>query len=160
MYRKIRLLVQRVPVIIKSMNIGSCVEKWTWDYLKEMCGSKSVKVHVSSNPKMDFIKKNFLYRFMLNYFTCDVLSSNYELLMCFRTLQFDDFISRIESKEQSDPFISMVCLSTWKIFLQSYYYNICYAFNRMKNIISGHWVMIQGKMFVISLKHFQKFQEI
>lgn len=102
------------------MDIGSCVKKWTWDYLKEMCGSKSVKVHVSSNPKMDFIKKNFLYRFTILYFTYVVLSSKYEFLMHFRTLQFDDFISRIEVKEQNDPFISLVSLSTLKIFLKPY----------------------------------------
>jgi tRNA wybutosine-synthesizing protein 5 len=75
---------KRQPVVLKSLDIGPCVDKWTWDYLKKMCGSRKIKVHVSSTPQMDFLNKNFVYR----------------------SLPFDEFIDRISCEEQTSYFLS------------------------------------------------------
>uniref|UniRef100_A0A0B6ZND8 tRNA wybutosine-synthesizing protein 4 n=1 Tax=Arion vulgaris TaxID=1028688 RepID=A0A0B6ZND8_9EUPU len=53
---------KREPVILRGINVGKCVNKWTLEYLASHGGEKEVKVHVSSSCQMDFITKNFLYR--------------------------------------------------------------------------------------------------
>ena len=56
-------MFKRHPVVLRGLNIGTCVDKWKYvDYLKEAGGAHPVKIHVSPVPQMDFINKNFLYR--------------------------------------------------------------------------------------------------
>ncbi|XP_072835302.2 tRNA wybutosine-synthesizing protein 5 isoform X2 [Pogona vitticeps] len=58
--------------------------KWTVDYLSQVTGNKEVKVHVSTVPQMDFLKKNFVYR----------------------TLPFDVFVRRAAEAKHAEFFIS------------------------------------------------------
>ncbi|KAK7506779.1 hypothetical protein BaRGS_00002254 [Batillaria attramentaria] len=53
---------RRRPAILRGVDIGPCKTKWNVEYLAKHAGDKEVKIHVSSNPQMDFIHKNFLYR--------------------------------------------------------------------------------------------------
>ncbi|XP_065567028.1 tRNA wybutosine-synthesizing protein 5-like isoform X3 [Artemia franciscana] len=56
------ILPKREPVIITGLDIGLCKSLWTVDYLSNKIGDKQVKVHVSKDKQMDFIKKNFIYK--------------------------------------------------------------------------------------------------
>lgn len=49
--------------MLKGMELGPCTTKWTVDYLSQAAGSKEVKIHVSAVPQMDFLSKNFVYRY-------------------------------------------------------------------------------------------------
>ncbi|KAK9485921.1 S-adenosyl-L-methionine-dependent methyltransferase [Lipomyces starkeyi] len=54
-----------VPVLIKSINIGSCANTWTPDYLKGKVGfDRQVTVHVSKSNAMNFQAKNFRYELL------------------------------------------------------------------------------------------------
>jgi tRNA wybutosine-synthesizing protein 5 len=53
---------KREPALLRGVDIGECTSKWTNDYICGKVGSVNVKVHVSSSPLMDFVKKNFLYK--------------------------------------------------------------------------------------------------
>ncbi|KAG8227587.1 hypothetical protein J437_LFUL000687 [Ladona fulva] len=75
--------VQRKPAILRGIDIGPCVDIWSPEYLGEKVGNMPVKVHVSPNPKMDFIKKNFSYK----------------------TLPFDELVKRASRNVQDDYFI-------------------------------------------------------
>uniref|UniRef100_A0A8D0E4J4 tRNA wybutosine-synthesizing protein 5 n=1 Tax=Salvator merianae TaxID=96440 RepID=A0A8D0E4J4_SALMN len=74
----------RKPVVLKGIDLGPCITKWTVDYLSQASGSKEVKVHVSAVPQMDFLSKNFVYR----------------------TLPFDEFIKRAAETKHTEYFIS------------------------------------------------------
>ena len=52
----------RQPCVLHGMDVGVATGKWTSDYLAERCGDKQVKIHVSPDSSMDFIKKNFSYK--------------------------------------------------------------------------------------------------
>ena len=52
----------RKPCLLKGVDIGRAPLLWTPEYLRERCGEKSVRVHVTPVPQMDFINKNFMYR--------------------------------------------------------------------------------------------------
>ncbi|NXC13559.1 TYW5 protein, partial [Corythaeola cristata] len=56
---------RRKPVVLKGMELGTCTTKWTVDYLSQAEGSKEVKIHVSTVPQMDFLSKNFVYRYFV-----------------------------------------------------------------------------------------------
>ena len=73
----------REPFLLRNYDIGPCVEKWTIEYLKEVVGSKEVKIHVSSVSDMNFIKKNFIYR----------------------SLPFNELIKRASNESNSEFFI-------------------------------------------------------
>ena len=52
---------KRHPVILRGLDVGCCVEKWSAEYLAGKVGSKPVSIHVSNTGKMSFIKpKNFI----------------------------------------------------------------------------------------------------
>lgn len=80
---------------VKQFDLGPCITKWNIDYLKSLVKSKPVKIHVSENECMDFLKKNFLYR----------------------TLPFDELIKRAANLESNltEYFIS----PTEKYYLRS-----------------------------------------
>ncbi|WAR09939.1 TYW5-like protein [Mya arenaria] len=56
------IYAERQPVVLRGLELGPCMERWTVDYLAENGGEKEVKIHVSQTPQMDFINKNFMYR--------------------------------------------------------------------------------------------------
>ena len=53
----------RRPAVIRGCPLGQCLS-WTPDYLVEKLSGTSRPVHVTSDPKMNFIKKNFSYSTM------------------------------------------------------------------------------------------------
>lgn len=73
----------RIPAILRGIDIGSCQEKWTAEYLSSCVGNKPVKIHVSKSGQMDFLKKNFQYK----------------------TLSFDQVIKRSAENLHDDFFI-------------------------------------------------------
>ena len=52
----------RQPCVLHGVDVGVATTKWTPDYLATICGKKEVRVHVSPDPSMDFIRKNFAYK--------------------------------------------------------------------------------------------------
>ncbi|XP_076012235.1 tRNA wybutosine-synthesizing protein 5 [Genypterus blacodes] len=74
---------ERRPVVLRGVNLGPCVERWSVDFLAQKGGDKEVKVHVSTVPKMDFLRKNFVYK----------------------TLPFNDFIKRASESKHSNFFL-------------------------------------------------------
>ncbi|ROT34949.1 LCM-domain-containing protein [Sodiomyces alkalinus F11] len=53
------------PVIIEGVDVGSCVARWTPEYLVSTVGAhRKVLVHDSTTEKMDFNAKNFSYATM------------------------------------------------------------------------------------------------
>ncbi|KAM6978571.1 LOW QUALITY PROTEIN: tRNA wybutosine-synthesizing protein 5 [Tautogolabrus adspersus] len=74
---------QRRPAVLRGMDLGPCLEKWTAEYLIEKGGDKEVKIHVSTVPQMDFLHKNFAYK----------------------TLPFKEFVKRASEKTHSDYFL-------------------------------------------------------
>ncbi|KAM9365035.1 tRNA wybutosine-synthesizing protein 5 [Pholidichthys leucotaenia] len=74
---------QRCPALLRGVSLGPCVKKWTPDYLRVKGGDKDVKIHVSTEPKMDFLHKNFVYK----------------------TLTFNEFVKRASEKKHSDFFL-------------------------------------------------------
>lgn len=55
----------RRPVIIKGLNLGPCQSLWSdADYVKRKEDDKHVKVHITTEEKMDFRSKNFKYAVM------------------------------------------------------------------------------------------------
>lgn len=75
---------KRSPAILRGLDIGSCKNKWTSEYLSSCVGKKPVKIHVSESGQMDFLKKNFQYK----------------------TLPFDQVIKRSAEDLHEDYFIS------------------------------------------------------
>ncbi|KFM79069.1 tRNA wybutosine-synthesizing protein 5, partial [Stegodyphus mimosarum] len=53
---------QRKPFVLRGINIGSCIEKWTPEYLASVAGQEEVTIHVSEFPALDFLRKNFAYK--------------------------------------------------------------------------------------------------
>ncbi|PIK34967.1 hypothetical protein BSL78_28202 [Apostichopus japonicus] len=72
----------RIPAVLKGVDIGSCTQKWTTDYLCRNGSSQSVKVHVSTERNMDFVQKNYSYR----------------------TLPFDELIKRCAESSHEEYF--------------------------------------------------------
>ena len=63
-YFKKIIYPERLPVILKSVNIGTACSTWTPNYLANALGDIPVKVHVCAVSELDFLKKNFLYKTM------------------------------------------------------------------------------------------------
>ena len=74
----------RLPVVMRGINIGEAPSKWTPSYLSSVIGDIPIKIHVSPVDKMDFTKKNFLYK----------------------TLGFNEFIKRCSRDSHDDYFCS------------------------------------------------------
>ncbi|XP_034780395.2 tRNA wybutosine-synthesizing protein 5 isoform X1 [Acipenser ruthenus] len=74
----------RRPAVLKGVQLGGCTEKWSVDYLATKGADHDVKIHVSSVPQMDFLRKNFLYR----------------------SLPFDVFVKRAAEAKHAEYFIS------------------------------------------------------
>ena len=56
---------KRKPAVLRGFDLGAAPQLWNASYLKEACGDIPVKVHVSPTNKMDFISKNFAYKYAL-----------------------------------------------------------------------------------------------
>ena len=66
------LYPQRKPLVLEGIDLGACTSKWTVDYLSQVGGRKEVKIHVAAVAQMDFISKNFVYRYFLLRFTLGI----------------------------------------------------------------------------------------
>jgi tRNA wybutosine-synthesizing protein 5 len=53
-----------MPAVIRGADFGQCLREWSPNYLRNKLNDSLVSVHVSSEPKLDFIKKNFSYKTM------------------------------------------------------------------------------------------------
>ena len=53
---------KRCPAILRGLDIGSCLGKWTAEYLSKHVGNKPVKIHVSETGQMNFLTQNFQYK--------------------------------------------------------------------------------------------------
>ena len=58
-----KVYCKRKPAVLKGIDLGCAPSLWTPDYLCRKCGEKAVKVHVTPVSRMDFIRKNFVYRY-------------------------------------------------------------------------------------------------
>lgn len=60
-----RICNREIPFLFRNMNLGRCVEDWTWDYLGEKVGAeRQMVVHVSDKQTLSFTSKNFKYEEM------------------------------------------------------------------------------------------------
>ncbi|KAI9724027.1 MAG: hypothetical protein M1812_000745 [Candelaria pacifica] len=60
-----RVLQEGRPVIFEGLQIGTCTEKWTPEYMKEQVGiDRQVVVHSATTKHMNFQAKNFVYNTM------------------------------------------------------------------------------------------------
>ncbi|XP_068602350.1 tRNA wybutosine-synthesizing protein 5 [Brachionichthys hirsutus] len=75
---------QRRPALLRGVDLGPCVDKWTVDHLARNGGDKEVKIHVAAVPQMDFLRKNFAYK----------------------TLPFSELVKRASEEKHSDFFLS------------------------------------------------------
>lgn len=75
---------KRSPALLRGLDIGDCLKKWSIEYLCGCVGSRPVKIHVSESGQMDFLTKNF----------------------CYKTLQFDQVIRRSAEDEHEEFFLS------------------------------------------------------
>ncbi|KAI9787133.1 MAG: tRNA methyltransferase ppm2 [Geoglossum umbratile] len=56
------LLSKAQPAILEGLDIGDCIQNWTFTYLKERIGAgRQVIVHKAQREHMDFQAKNFSY---------------------------------------------------------------------------------------------------
>jgi len=53
---------KRTPFIVRGLNIGSCIDKWTPEYICQNGSLQSAVCHVSVSSQMNFIEKNFSYK--------------------------------------------------------------------------------------------------
>lgn len=74
---------RRIPAVLRGVDLGPCVDRWTVQYLGMKGGEREVKIHVSTVPQMDFLHKNFVYR----------------------TLPFNEFVRRAAETKHSDFFL-------------------------------------------------------
>ncbi|KAG5439268.1 hypothetical protein PCANB_001567 [Pneumocystis canis] len=57
------VLEKNIPIVLKDLNIGACIEKWTPEYLISRIGStRKVIVHNADSNFMNFHTKNFTYQ--------------------------------------------------------------------------------------------------
>ncbi|XP_047225615.1 tRNA wybutosine-synthesizing protein 5 isoform X1 [Girardinichthys multiradiatus] len=73
----------RGPAVLRGVDLGPCVERWTVEYLGMKGGEREVKIHVSTVTQMDFLHKNFVYK----------------------TLPFNEFVRRASEAKHSDFFL-------------------------------------------------------
>jgi tRNA wybutosine-synthesizing protein 5 len=74
---------KRLPAVLKGLNLGPATHIWSAEYLKEKVGKRNVKLHLCPTDRMDFVSRNFVYK----------------------TLPFDEFITRASRSIQTDYFI-------------------------------------------------------
>ena len=55
---------KREPAVLRNLDIGDDWKNWTSEYLANKIGDVPVKIHVSPVAQMDFLKKNFLYKYV------------------------------------------------------------------------------------------------
>ena len=78
----------RHPAVLKGIELGEAIDKWTPEYLASQAGDTPVKVHVCPTAQMDFLRKNFVYRYLMY-----ILALNWNLCPVVRRV--DNFIQRI-----------------------------------------------------------------
>ncbi|PSR79145.1 methyltransferase-like protein [Coniella lustricola] len=97
-----KIMEQGLPVILEGLDLGSCLSKWTLDYLTKAIGeTRKVVVHEAQSKKMDFTAKNFRYTTMgFGNFAKRVLKGDRLYL---RALSQDAPADRAASLEQDFP---------------------------------------------------------
>ena len=55
---------KRHPFVVRGVDLGACVEKWSPSYISENGPEDVAVAHVSPTPQMNFIEKNFAYKKM------------------------------------------------------------------------------------------------
>ena len=55
---------KRQPFVLRGVDLGACVEKWSPQYIAENSPQDVAVAHVSPTPQMNFIEKNFAYKKM------------------------------------------------------------------------------------------------
>eukprot|EP00916_Digyalum_oweni_P024093 GHVL01039870.1.p2 GENE.GHVL01039870.1~~GHVL01039870.1.p2 ORF type:complete len:305 (-),score=60.44 GHVL01039870.1:184-1098(-) len=58
------IFTRQTPVVYRNLDIGSCVEKWTPDYINSKIGEEYASIHICDNPYFNFKKHNFKYELM------------------------------------------------------------------------------------------------
>ena len=53
---------KRQPAILRDVSLGPASDLWTAEYIAGKVGDRPVKVHVCPTDKMDFLTKNFAYK--------------------------------------------------------------------------------------------------
>jgi len=56
------VLKKREPAVLRGLDLGNATDLWTPEYLGQRVGNRACKVHVSPDPCMNFLTKNFVYR--------------------------------------------------------------------------------------------------
>lgn len=109
---------QRKPALLRGVDLGPCLEKWTAEYLRQKGSDKEVKIHVSTVPQMDFLRKNFVYKWAVTQTQTPNNAQTSSQLHWFihRTLPFSEFVKRASERKHSDFFLCEVT-STKECFL-------------------------------------------
>ena len=129
------IIFQRRPALLRGVDLGPCREKWTLEHLRLRGGDKDVKIHVSTVPQMDFLHKNFVYKWALSltykhtqthtHTTPPPLQISQSLQIFHRTLSFNEFLKRASEKKHSEFFLSEVRIIKQQygnIFFHSMFY--------------------------------------
>lgn len=83
LYFRQHIHTRRRPTIITGEKIGTVVDRWTSEYLATAVSDTPVSIHVSSDRRLNFLSKNFLYK----------------------TLAFDELIHRASRESNEDCFM-------------------------------------------------------
>lgn len=96
--------------MLRGVNLGPCLEKWTVEYLRQKGSDKEVKIHVSTVPQMDFLRKNFVYKWAVSHKRTQKCRDKPPQLHWFihRTLPFSEFVKRASERKHSDFFLCEV----------------------------------------------------
>ena len=93
----------RKPAVLRGFDLGAAPQLWTASYLRDACGDIPVKVHVSPTNKMNFISKNFAYK----YAQC-IKFRHKQRFNFYRTLPFGQFVTRASKVRQDEFFFEAV----------------------------------------------------
>lgn len=105
---------QRKPAVLRGVDLGPCLQKWTVEYLRQRGSDKEVKIHVSTVPQMDFLRKNFVYKWAPSLThahrngECTETNRVSAALFFHRTLPFNEFVKRASESKHSDFFLCEV----------------------------------------------------
>ena len=101
------VLKKREPAVLRGLDLGTATDLWTPEYLGHRVGSQAVKVHVSPDPCMNFLTKNFVYRQVTRRNSLHDSDSLY----LYRSLPFEEFVLRSSRRKNVDFFLAPVYCS-------------------------------------------------
>ena len=119
----------REPAILCGLDLGCAPAKWSPEYLKSKHSKNAVKIHVCPQQQMDFVNRNFAYKYAYSHQLKILAYNNYSLSL-YRTLSFGELVQRCSQKWNSEHFICKVIIITkWPLVLlvrQEVIYKIVY----------------------------------